>query len=241
MAKFNSKNGVALIMTVIITLVASIYLSSYVIWAIWDQRNLARQHIIEQADELALSGLNRATLDLSLDTDSWLDGNINGHAVNPPNAGNPNAFYVLYNGTANETLANGNYSVEIRYLFNAGTARFYDKRMWIRSTGITSAASRVLQQLFDIFRVRNLTRGINYTSLQTAVNEALNNEAIGIADVTLNENVTVSPAAAMNYNITGCWNNDFSNRSCGNYHSRIQGRVNALGNATLFMTGVTIE
>lgn len=227
-------------LTLIITLVATIYLSSYVIWTIWDQRNLLRQQKVEEAAELAWSGLNRAMLDLSLDGNSWLDGEINGHNVTLPNPSDSDAFYLLYNGTP-ENVTYGNYSVELRYLYNNVTGRFYDKRMWVRSTGFTLNASRLLERIVDLLRVKNLTRGLLYASLQTAVNEANDNDKIGIDEVTLSENVTITSAAVKNFNIRGCYNSDFSNCSCGNYHSYIIGNVTVTGAAVVNLSGVTIE
>ena len=230
-------------LVMIITLVATIYLSSYVVWTIWDQRNLLRQQKVEEAAELAWSGLNRAMLDLSLDGNSWLDGDINGHSVNLPDnatAATRNAFYLLYNGTP-ENVTYGNYSVEMRYLYNNVTNKFYDKRMWVRSTGFTPNASRLLERIVDLLRVKNLTRDILYASLQTAVNEANDNDDIAVDEVTLSENVTITSAAVKNFNITGCYNSNFSNSSCGNYHSYIIGNVTVTGNAVVNLSGVTIE
>lgn len=221
-------------------ILVTIYLSSYVIWTIWDQRNLLRRQRLEEADKLARAGLNRAIVDLQLESDSWLDGEINGYIVTPPASGNYTDYYPLYNAT--QTLPNGNYTVEIRYLYDTSQTKFLDKRMWVRSTGITSDASRALEQIVNFSAVKNLGPGakINtlYANSQPAVNEASNSDNLAITAVSLRENVTISSFTG---NMSGCYDPTFQRRSCGNYYTLIQGNMNITGSANVTLSGVTIE
>jgi len=234
-----SEEGMVLILVLLVSVVAAIYLSSYAIWTIWDQKNLLRQGNAEQADKIARAGLNRATQDLYMDTDSWLDGNINGNSVTPPDGGNPDTFTALYS----ETLENGSYTVEIDYLQNPKTCisgcSFYDKRMLIRVTATVQGAERRLEQIVNAYRVKNITQELFYANLQPAINEADDNDNIGITAAILNENVSIS--SAQRFNVKGCYDDKFSRRSCSSYDTLIRGNLTINGNANVNLSGVTIE
>lgn len=236
-----SKKGAVLMISFMLIIVVTIYLSSYVIWTIWDQRNLLRRQRLEEADKLARAGLNRAIVDLQLESDSWLDGEINGHSVTLPDSGNYTNYYILYHTT--QTLPNGNYTVELRYLYDTGALKFLDKRMWVRSTGITSDAFRTLEQMVNFSAVKNLGPGakINtlYANSQPAIDESDSDDNIGITAVTLRENVSIS--CPKRFNISGCYDPTFQRRSCGNYYTLIQGNMNITGTANVTLSGVTIE
>lgn len=231
-----SKRGAVLMISFMMIILVTIYLASYVIWTIWDQRNLLRRQRLEEADKLARAGLNRAIVDLQLEGDSWLDGEINGYIVTPPDSGNYTNYYPLYNAT--QTLANGNYTVEIRYLYDTSQTKFLDKRMWVRSTGITSDAFRALEQMVNFSAVKNLDLDKLYANAQPAVTEASSNNRIAITAVTLRENVTINSFTG---NMSGCYDPNFQRRSCGNYYTLIQGNMNITGTANVTLSGVTIE
>ncbi len=220
-------------MSFLLIVVVTIYLASYVIWTIWDQKNLLRRQRLEEADKLARAGLNRAIVDLQLESDSWLDGEINGYIVTAANASNATAFNALYN----QTLANGNYSVEIKYLYDSVNNPL-DKRMWVRSTGFTADAFRALEQMVDFSAVKNLDLDRLYAISQPAVDEANFNNSIAITAVTLRENVTINSFTG---NMSGCYDPTFQRRSCGNYYTLIQGKMNITGSANMTLSGVTIE
>ena len=238
----STNKGVILLVALIVMTVLSLTLPAYVIWSIWDQKNLFLQQKIELANTLAQAGLNRATLDLYLDTDSWLDGEINGNAVHLYDNSSPDAFWTLYADAATFTPENLSYRVEIRYLYDTTNARFYDKRMWVRSTGITPNASRTVEELVNSGVVKNLTQNLIYSSLQTAITEALtngwNNNDIAIAATTLTENIVIG---ALRINIRGCYDPVFSYRSCSEFNSVIQGNVLVVTGADVILGGLTIK
>lgn len=243
MTTLKSEKGVALMIVLVVSIVATIYVSSYALWTIWDQRTLARQQIVDLAHELAVSGLNRAMVNLQVDS-NWLDGNINGKNVTLPNTGTPNAFYNLYNATVaggNATLASGNYTVDIRYLFNNATSTFYSNRMWVRSTGITPTASRTLQQIVNANAVRNQNTTSLYFLVQPGMTDTttLTNHYLAMGDFKLNENVTFS--GNKNLTVAGCFDQGFSYRSCMDYYSAINGTFTVSGNANVTLSGITIE
>ncbi len=224
-------------MSFLLIVVVTIYLASYVIWTIWDQKNLLRRQRLEEADKLARAGLNRAIVDLQLESDSWLDSEINGYTVIGPDGTVPDYYYPLYNIT--QILPNGNYTVEIRYLFDHSSGKFLDKRMWVRSTGFTADAFRALEQMVNFSAVKNLDLDRLYAISQPAVDEAgSSNNRIAITAVTLRESVTISNFKG---NMSGCYDPTFQRRSCGNYYSLIQGKMNITGSANVTLSGVTIE
>lgn len=236
----NNQKGVILMVSLMVMVAVSIMLPAYVTWIIWEQKNLLRQRSADFAHTLAQAGLNRAQLDLYLDADSWLDGDINGRPVSLPNAGSPNNFYLLYED--NTTYAPNSYRVELRYLFDASHSSFYDKRMWIRSSGTTPDASRTVEGLIDWSVVKNLTRNLTYQSLQPAITEVLtqswDNDNIAIAETSLTENIS---AGALRINIRGCYDPDFTYHSCSEFHSIIRGNVSVTGTADVILSGLTIE
>lgn len=256
---FTSQKGIALIVAFSVIVVVSIYLSSYVIWAIWDQRNLIRQQGAEEADKIARAGLNRAILDLYQKSDSWLNGVIGtrdalctccSSAPCPADPGNPNTFYTLYS----ETLKNGTYVVEIRYLYESSTGTFLDKRMWVRSTGTFptdgTSTSRVLEQIVNYYSIKNFNKvvdgvtGVLYANLQLAIKAADNDNKIGISAVILNENLTINATTAKTFNIYGGYDPNFSDvnrRSCSNYPTIINGNLTITGSADVYLSGMTIE
>lgn len=238
-----SNKGVILMVSLMVMVVVSIMLPAYVTWIIWEQKNLLRQRSADFAHNLAQAGLNRAELDLYLDIDSWLDGGINGHTVSLPSAGSPNNFYLLYED--NTTYAPNSYRVELRYLYDASQGSFYDKRMWIRSTGTTPDASRTVEGFIDWSVVKNLTRNLTYGSLQPAITKVLaeswDNDNIAITETSLTENISLAPAGALRINIRGCYDPDFTYRSCSYFHSVIKGNVSVAGQADVILSGVTFE
>lgn len=157
MKVLNLKKGAVLIACLVIIVIATVYLAGYVIYTNYDQRNMLRHQETEQAAELARAGLNRAIVDLSLDAGSWKDGAIitTGNATCsccvgnpcPPVTAHPDDFYTLYTETlytGNCTVVPyGNYTAEIRYLWNPNASDFYDKQVWVRSTGRASTGKSV--------------------------------------------------------------------------------------------------
>jgi hypothetical protein len=241
------EKGVILVVVLMLIIVVSIYLPAYVTWTIWDQRSLIREQKAEDARAIAQAGLNRAVLDLSLDNGSWLDGEINGHPVHAYDSNKPNDFYPLYTGTFySGALPIGSYAVEIRYLYNAATSSFYDKRMWIRSRGtitVIAPATETLEQIVDSFVVRNITQNLYYANLQPAIDEAINknwnNNVFAITDTVLIENININ--TAMNFTIRGCYAPCFEFRSCADYHTVIHGNWTVAGGANVTLSGITIE
>lgn len=247
-----TNKGVALIGTLLVIIVVSVFLAAYATWVIYDQRNLMRQQNTEKADALALAGLARAKQDLFLDSGTWIDSDINGNAVNPPVPISPDAYYKLYcqNPTCETSLGEGSYIVEIQYLSTVKDCptgcTFYDKLIRVRSTGyIPSAAtpceSRTLEELVSWSTVMNLGRRLLYQRSQTAINESTYptpaNETIGITDAALGENVTITT----DENIKGCYDPNFGYRNCMDFHTRIKGSVIISGSADVEMGGMTIE
>jgi hypothetical protein len=247
----NSERGVILIVVFMLIVVVSMYLPGYVVWTIWDQRNLIRQQRAEEARALAQAGLDRARLDLFMDKGSWLDGRINTTAVHVPDINSPDTFWTLYT-FLNWTLPYGGfgtYTVWIDYLENPSTCvsgcTFFDKRMLVRSTGTVPGAMSTLEEYVRYNVVRNLTRIIDYANLQPAINDVItgnwNNDIIGITDTVLVENITISPGGAINFTIRGCYDPTWTFRSCMDYHTTIQGNWTVSGNATVDLSGVTID
>ena len=235
-----------------VMIAVSIYLPAYFAWSILDQRNLIRQQRADEAGAIAQAGLNRAILDLSVDTGSWLDGDINGWTVSAPASNNPDIFWTLYT-YSNWTLPYGgfgSYTVWIDYLQNpktcTGGCTFFDKRMLVRSTGTVPQATRTLEQYVDYYTVKNITWTIPserlYASLAQAINEAIgagrNNDTIGITATTLIENIAIS---SNNWTIQGCYAPSFTYRCCSDYHTVIQGNWTVSGTANVNLSGVTID
>lgn len=242
----NSQRAAVLLVVLMVVTVLSIVVPAYVMWAIWDQKNLVRQQKAEEAKALAQAGLNRAILDLYLDDDSWLDGQISGYNVTLPNLGSPNAFYPLYNMTLPN--ATGSYNVSIGYIYNSSASEFYDKRMWARSTGTTNdtSASLQIEQFVNWYLIKNI--GLNatnstddksfYTNLRPAVGAVGANENIAVSAATLNENINITSGT---FNLSGCYDPNFGFRSCMNYPSFIQGNVTVSGSADVKLSDLTIK
>lgn len=259
-----NEKGVILIVALIVIITVSIYLPAYVTWTIWDQRSLIRQQRAEEAKALAQAGLNRAVLDLYMDTGSWLDGDINGNqVVDPadgdgrPDLGNPDRFYPIYwtLGSADWTLGDNNHivNVEIDYLQNCpggSCIGFFDKRMRLRSTGrvtgtLGTLASVTLEEYVNYYVVKNITwtpPDRFYASLQQAINEAQgagrNNDTVGITATALTENITIN---SNNWTIQGCYDPTFSFRSCSDYYTLIRGNWTVSAGANVNLSGVTID
>ena len=243
------ERGVVLLAALMVMVVLSLYLPAYVTWAIWDQRNLIRQHSAAEAHAVAQAGLNRAVLDLYLDNNSWLDGDISGHTVHVPDSGDTDKFWTL--SYTNWTLGNGSYTIQIRYPYNTATGKFYDKRMWVRSTGNIAnpmtgfTATATLEQFVNYYMVKNIGQDpdnpsddkLSYTSLQPAINDALANDNLAIAATTLNENISINK----NLNIRGCYAPCFTFRSCSGYHTLINGNWTVTGGAIVTLSGITID
>lgn len=244
---YNSKEGVILIVVLLVMIAVSIYLPAYFTWSILDQRSLIRQQRADEAGAIAQAGLNRAVLDLSLDSNSWLDGKINQTTVHIPDPNSPDTFWTLYT-YSNWTLPYGgfgSYTVWIDYLQNpkpcTGGCLFFDKRMRVRSTGTVPQATMTLEQYVYSYVVKNLTWDRLYASLQQAINEVIgagrDNDTIGITATTLIENIAIS---AKNWTIQGCYAPSFTYRSCSDYHTVIQGNWTVIGTANINLSGITI-
>lgn len=234
----NLQKGVVLISVILVVVVGMVYLSSSTFLTLYDQKNLQREKKVQGAEFFAQSGLERAMLDLYLDGDSWLDGEINGNPVNLPEGGNPDKYHELYK---DQPLADGFYTVEIDYL-QTGGGGFYDKCMLLRSTGRASDnTQKILEQMVFLCTVKNLNQDKKYISLQTAVNEAQNNETIAIMQGLLAENVTINPAVQKIYKIQGGYDSSFQYRSVSNYPTIIVGDIKVLGQAEVEFSGVTIK
>lgn len=244
-----SEKGVILIAVLMVMIAVSIYLPGYVIWAVWDQRNLIRLQRGEEAKAIAQAGLNRAIVNLYIDP-VWLDGEINQTTVHLPEPNSPDIFWTLYDKV---NLGNGNYTVWIDYLQNPKTCSagcsFLDKRMLVRSTGTIPStitlpgAFSTLEEYVNYDVVRNLTWTVSYANLQPAINEAIsngwNNSDFGITDTILTENININ--TAMNFTIRGCFAPCFSYRSCADYHTTIRGNWTVTGGANINLSGITIE
>jgi hypothetical protein len=118
--------------------------------------------------------------------------------------------------------------------------------MFVRSTGTVPGAMSTLEEYVMYNVVRNLTQIIDYVNLQPAINDVIannwNNNLIGITDTLLMENITISTAGtAINFTIRGCYDPTWTFRSCMDYHTAIQGNWTVSGNATVDLSGVTIE
>ncbi len=240
----NSKKGMILISVILVIVVVMIYLSSHTFLAVYDRKNLEKEKQVQSALFFAKAGLERAMLELYLDNDSWLDGEINGNVVTVPDVINPDTFVFLYN---NQSLGDGFYTVEIDYLQidpAGGSApwSFYDKRVLLRSTGTASdGTQKVLEQIALWYPVKNLTQVILYTSLQNAVDEAQDNDVIAITMAKLAENIVIAPAASQSYKIKGGYDSLFQVRSISAYPTIIAGTINIGTNADVELSGITIE
>lgn len=248
------EQGTVLLGVFLVISVVSVYLAAYVFWQISDQRNLIRQQDAEEAGKLALAGLERAKADLFLDN-NWLDGGINGNPVIPPDPNAPDTLYFLYN---NVLLQDGNYSVEIDYLqippACSPPCLFDSKRIRVRSTGTIisswvgpAGASRTVEEIVSWSVVRNQgptspppIGGKLYTRLQSAIAESASGDELRITQTQIRENLNLN---GKTYNLTGCYDSNFTFRNCMDYPSRISGSVTISGGAATVVTlsGMTIE
>lgn len=259
MIKQGKNKGVILLVTVMVITVISICLAAYAIWAAYDQKNLIRHQQADKANALALAGLERAKADLFLDSGSWLDGEINGTAVTVPNPSQPDTLYNLYTDVA---LGEGTYTVQIDYLQDPKSCTsgctFYDKRMWVRSTGTVGTVgstfgvvSRTLEEIVSWYVVKNVSAppapgGKLYSILKPAVGDSTASaNDLGITQVTLTENVNVD---SKNVIIRGCYDSEFQFRNCMNYPTRISGKIGITdptvwikNTSDVQMGGITIE
>jgi len=241
--RLNSDNkGIVLLVVVLIITVISVYLASYVIWAVYDQRNLMRQQKADKAEQLAFAGLERAKADLFLD-DNWLDGDINGAPVSTPDSNDPDKICALYSETS---FGEGSYKVDIDYLQNPASCTagcsFYARRIRVRSTGYIPNAtapqvSKPLEEIVSLYTVKNLTQSKFYSLLQPAIDGSSSGDTLAVTGAVLNENITISS----NVNIEGSYDTDFQYRDYVNYHSRISGNVTVTSPANVTMGGITIE
>ncbi|MCG2712616.1 MAG: hypothetical protein L6416_09900 [Candidatus Omnitrophica bacterium] len=240
----NSNSGMILINVILVIVVVMIYLSSHTFLALYDQKNLQKEKQVQAAVFFAKAGLERAMLNLYLDSDSWLDGQINKDAVTAPDVNAPDAFYTLY---ANQAIADGFYTVEIDYLQKDPSGGsipwdFYDKRMFLRSTGTASdGTQKILEQLALWYPIKNLTQSILYSSLQEAVDEAQDSDEIAITMTKLEENILISPGVYQCYKIRGGYDPSFITRSVADYPTVISGAVTIGTNADVELNGITIE
>ncbi|MCG2703074.1 MAG: hypothetical protein L6366_01690, partial [Candidatus Omnitrophica bacterium] len=233
-----------LIGVILVIFVVMVYLSSQTFLVVYDQKNLQKEKKAQSAVFFAKAGLERAMLDLYLDDDSWLDGEINNNAVTVADVNNPDNFVSLYN---NQPLGDGFYTVEIDYLQKDPSGGsppwdFYDKRMFLRSTGTASdGTQKILEQIALWYPIKNLTQGILYTSLQNAVDDVQDNDDIAVTMVKLAENIVISPAAYKRYKIKGGYDSLFQIRLIAEYPTIIAGTVNIGTNADVELSGITIE
>jgi type II secretory pathway pseudopilin PulG len=240
----NSKKGMILISVILVIVVVMIYLSSQTFLALYDQKNLQKEKKVQSAIFFAKAGLERAMLELYLDNDSWLDGEINGNVVVAPDVINPDTFVFLYN---NQPLGDGSYTVEIDYLQKdpaGGSAPwdFYDKCVLLRSTGTASdGTQKILEQIALWYPIKNLTQGILYSSLQNAVDDAQDNDDIAVTMVKLAENIVIAPPAYKRYKIKGGYDSLFQVRSVSAYPTIIVGTINIGTNADVELGGITLE
>ena len=237
-----NKKGVVLLGVLLVITLVSLYLTGYVLWAVYDQRNLMRQQKADKAEQLALAGLERAKANLFLD-DNWLDGDINGTPVSTPDSNDPDKIYALYSETS---LGEGSYKVEIDYLQKPKSCtsgcEFYSQRILIRSTGyipneVSCEVKKVLREIVSWYKIKNLTQGKLYSMLQPAIDEANSGDTLGITGEELNEDVTINKTLT----IKGCYDVDFNFRNCMDYRTRISGSVTVSSSAGVTMGGLAIE
>ncbi len=235
-----NEKGMILLVVFMVMTVLSIILPAYVTWSIWDQKNLLRQQKVEEAKALARAGLNRAKLDLHMDS-NWLDGEINNTSVTVPDPNNPDTLYTLY---ADQALGGGTYTVQIDYLQKPKTCTlgcsFYTNRIFVRSTGTITdpETSSTLEEYVNTYPVKNYTLDKLYALLQLAVDEVRDSDEIRITAAGLSEDIAIT---SHTFTITGCYDPDFEYRSCNDYASVIQGTLAITGSADVTLSGVTIE
>lgn len=240
------KKGVILITVILLTVVISVYLASYAIWTIYDQRSLLVQQQAENALRLARAGLERARMDLYADSD-WDDGTINKTNVtsSDPDDPDPDPLPVLY---SNVHLGEGNYTVEIDYLQNPGDCAagcdFHKQKIFVRSTGTidyTASGGRNTTKTLEEYVWKNIVKNNIteefYNELQPAVNAANSGNYIHITDCRLEEDVIINKDLI----IEGCYDSGFKERDCANYRTIISGTVTVLPGFNVTMGGIIIE
>ena len=261
--KLNNKAAVLLFTVMIITIV-SVYLASYSIWTMYEQKNLLRQIQAKKAYVLALAGLQQAKADLALD-DNWNDGSINGHALDPsspPHTNSPDDLFMLYNNVPINPShpEEGSYTVQIDYLQKPKDCnldcKFYDNQLLLRSTGTIvtglNTVSKTLEEIVASYVIKNVSvppapipAGRPYSKLQIAVDETIvSANSLGITETRLLETININ---AKNVKIKGCYDSDFQFQDCTNYPTIIDGdttsspTVNIGSDSDVELSGITIE
>jgi len=248
--KVKDKKGIVMLSVLLVVTMVSVYLTGYVIWTIYDQRHLLIERKIALAKRIARAGLERAKAELYLDS-NWIDGEVNGknltdslgNPITGPDPNDPDEWYFLYK---NVSLGEGNYTVMIDYLQKPRSCTsgcsFYKRRLHLRSIGRVENFVKTLEEFIWEEPIKNLNQNTYYEELQTAINEAQDNNTLAITDAVLNElSINTNSTLAQNFSIKGCYDPSFQTRNCQNYLSYIEGNVTISGNVQVEIGGITVR